>query len=78
MVTYLIFLSLFSKNLPSILTASTLSPLSEFISIIVLQVSYRIALPTFFVLSVLVATCVHKAVIYSVLQQERTIIITEL
>ena len=54
------FLSLLSRNLPSILTANTLRPLSELISMMVLHVSYNIALPTFLLLSVLVATCKNQ------------------
>lgn len=35
----------------------TLSPLSDFVSIMVRTVSYRMALPTFLLVSVFVATC---------------------
>jgi len=49
-------LSLLAKNLPSIFTARTLSELSALISMMVSTVSYKIALPTFFAESVLVAT----------------------
>ena len=59
-ITNLMFLSLLSRNLPSILTANTLRPLSELISMMVLHVSYNIALPTFLLLSVLVATCKNQ------------------
>lgn len=38
----------------------TLSPLSDLMSIIVSTVSYRIALPTFLLVSVFVATCKCK------------------
>ena len=35
----------------------TLSPLSDFVSIMVRTVSYKMALPTFLLVSVFVATC---------------------
>lgn len=53
---HLMFLSLLTRKRPRILMAKTLSPLSLLISIIVITVSYRMAWPTFFPDSVLVAT----------------------
>lgn len=44
----------------------TLNPLSDLMSIIVSTVSYRIALPTFLLVSVFVATCVHTSAVFSV------------
>ena len=38
----------------------TLSPLSDFVSIMVRTVSYKMALPTFLLVSVFVATCKGK------------------
>ena len=38
----------------------TLSPLSDFVSIMVRTVSYKMALPTFLLVSVFVATCKVK------------------
>ena len=38
----------------------TLSPLSDFVSIMVRTVSYKMALPTFLLVSVFVATCTGK------------------
>ncbi len=42
------------------LTARTLSPLSDSISMMHITVSYRMAWPTFLVESVLVATCKYN------------------
>jgi len=47
------------------LTAKTRSPLSELISMMVLHVSYKMALPTFLLLSVFVATCAKMSFITS-------------
>lgn len=43
-----------------VLPQLTRSPLSDLMSIIVSTVSYRMALPTFLLVSVFVATCEHK------------------
>lgn len=53
----LTFLSLFERNLPRILMARTRSPLSDWISMMVSTVSYKMAWPTFLPDSVFVATC---------------------
>lgn len=55
--TYRILLSRLDKNFPRILIAITLKPVSASISSTVNTVSYNIEFPTFFVESVLVATC---------------------
>lgn len=54
--TYWMFLSLLRRNLPRMLTARTLRPDSESMSMMESTVSYKIALPTFLLVSVLVAT----------------------
>lgn len=58
-------LSLLLKNFPRMLIAMTLRPLSASISRTVKTVSYRIEFPTFFVESVLVATCARMSFIVS-------------
>jgi hypothetical protein len=50
------FLSVFSKKRPRMLTASTRSAGSDLMSIIVRTVSWRIEFPAFLVVSVLVQT----------------------
>ena len=55
--TYRTFLSEFERNRPRMLIAKTRNPLSDWMSIIVRTVSYRIEWPTFLVESVFVATC---------------------
>ena len=56
LLSYLMLLSLLLKNLPSMLIAMTLRPLSASISNTVKTVSYKMEFPTFLVESVLVAT----------------------
>lgn len=56
-LTHRILLSRLLRNLPRMLMAMTRRPLSASISNTVRTVSYRIEFPTFFVESVLVATC---------------------
>lgn len=63
--TYLIFLSLFNRNLPSILMANTLKLLSDLMSMIDKTVSYRMVLPTFLLVSVFVATWARMSFIAS-------------
>ncbi len=55
-LSYRTFLSEFERNLPKMLTAKTLSPLSDWMSIMQSTVSYRMAWPTFLLESVFVAT----------------------
>lgn len=47
----------------------TLSPLSDLMSIIVSTVSYRIAFPTFLLVSVFVATCKHSHVRITIIHE---------
>ena len=61
-------LSLFVKNLPSMLTPNTLRPESASMSRIVKTASYRIELPTFFDESVFVATCARMSLICSLIR----------
>lgn len=58
-------LSRLLRNLPRMLMAMTRSPLSASISRTVMTVSYRMELPTFFVESVLVATCARMSFMVS-------------
>ena len=64
---YRMLLSRFPRNFPRMLIAMTRRPFSASISRIVRTVSYKMAFPTFFADSVLVATCTQlSASIYIV------------
>src|SRR5271170_4161018 len=62
---YRILLSLFARNFPRILIPMTRSGVSASISKIVKTASYKIEFPTFFELSVFVATCAKISLICS-------------
>src|SRR5271170_101008 len=62
---YRILLSLFARNFPRILIPMTLNGVSASISKIVKTASYKIEFPTFFELSVFVATCAKISLICS-------------